>query len=227
MKNMKIYDEIRRICSLPDGVDLLGIAPLDRFLDLPDKKKPTAFLPGTNSVIVIGSQVFRTLTERLKANRKIGEVSFRDFYDAHVETVNNDLSQTGYRIARYLTNQGYDSINIGQDLTDYRTITGAFSFKYAAVQAGLGVIGKNGLLLTRSYGPRVRLSAVLTEATLRASPLITEDICEDCDICFKVCPSKALKKPEGKNRPNYDRFVCSAYYTANNGCGLCMSKCPR
>ena len=224
---MKLDKEIKRICYLPDGVDLLGIAPLHRFSDLPENKRPTAFLPEAKSVIVIASQVFRVLTERLKAKRKIGEISFRDFYDAHVETVNIDLSQTGYRIARYLTNQGFASINIGQDLTDYRTITGAFSFKHAAVQAGLGIIGKNGLILTKPYGPRVRLSAVLTEAELNPSPLIVDDICQDCDICYKVCPSKALKKPEGNNRPNYDRFVCSAYYTANIGCGLCMSKCPR
>lgn len=224
---MKTEEEIQRICRLPDGVDLFGVAPLKRFADLPEKKRPTAFLSEAKSVIVIASQVFRVLTERLKATRKTGEVSIRDFFEAHVETVNSDLNQTGYRIARFLTNQGFASINIGQDLTDYRTITGAFSFKHAAVAAGLGVIGKNGLLLTRQYGPRVRLSAVLTEAALDPSPLLTDDLCEDCDRCYKVCPSKALKKPEGTNRPNYDRFICSAYYTANNGCSLCMSKCPR
>ncbi len=224
---MNLNDKIREISDLPDGVDLIGVAPIERFLDLPEKNRPENFLPKAKSVIVIGSQLFEVLAKKLTVQKKIGEVSFRDFYNAHNETVINDLTQTGYRIARFLTNQGYPSINVGQDLTDYRTITGAFSFKYAAVQAGLGAIGKNGLLITDSYGPRVKLSAVITEAPLEGDTVVVDDLCGDCEICLKVCPSGALKEPVGKNWPNYDRFVCCSFYTANEGCGLCMSKCPR
>ena len=36
-----------------------------------------------------------------------------------------------------------------------------FSFKFAAVNAGLGWIGKNDVVITEKYGPRVRLSAIL------------------------------------------------------------------
>lgn len=38
-----------------------------------------------------------------------------------------------------------------------------FSFKFAAVNAGLGWIGKNDVVITQKYGPRVRLSAVLID----------------------------------------------------------------
>lgn len=224
---MDIKAKIRAICALPDGVDLVGVAPAERFADLPEDKKPAAFLPGVKSVIVIGSQLFQVLTQRLTAFRKIGEVSFRDFYNAHNETVIHDLNQTGYRLARFLTNQGYPSINIGQDLTDYRTITSAFSFKYAALQAGLGGIGKNGLLITPAHGPRVKLSAVLTEAPLEGDPLLNDDVCGECSICIKVCPSGALKEPLEDNKPNHDRFICCSFFTANQGCGLCLAKCPR
>jgi len=224
---MSLNSELREICALPDGVDIIGVAPSERFLDLPENKRPTNFLPKAKSVIVIGSQLFEVLTKRLTAHQKIGEVSYRDFYNAHNETVINDLKQTGYRLARFLTNKGYASINIGQDLTDYRTITGAFSFKYAAVQAGLGIIGKNGLVLTPAYGPRIKLSVVISEAPLEGDNIAVEDLCDDCEICIKVCPSGALKEPVGDSRPNYDRFVCCSFYTANEGCGLCMGKCPR
>lgn len=224
---MDLSSRTKEICTLPDGVDLFGVAPLERFSELPENKRPTKFLPDAKSVIVIGSQLFEILTKRLTVQRKIGEISFRDFYNAHNETVTVDLKQTGYRLARFLTNEGYPSINVGQDLTDYRTITGAFSFKYAAVAAGLGAIGKNGLLLTPKYGPKVKLSVVLTEAELEGDAVFDEDLCGDCETCIKVCPSGALKVPEGDVRPNYDRFVCCSFYTANEGCGLCMSKCPR
>lgn len=224
---MDLNTGIKEICALHDGVDLVGVAPVERFSSLPEANRPSAFLPEARSVIVLGSQLFEVLTRKLTARGKVGGVTPRDFFNAHNETVGRDLVQTAYRLARFLTNQGYPSINVGQDLTDYRTIISVFPFKFAAVQAGLGTLGKNGLLLTPEYGPRVKLSAVLTEAPLAADSVIGKDMCGDCDICFKVCPSGALKEPTAEKRPNYDRFACCAFYTANEGCGLCMSKCPR
>ena len=224
---MEVRDKVIDICAQSNGVDLVGIAPVERFNDLLENSRPTAYLPSTKSVVVLGSQVFEVLTKRLTAQKKVGEVSFRDFYDAHNETVVHDLTQTAYRVARYLTNQGFASMNIGQDLSDYRTITGPFSFKFAAIQAGLGVLGKSGLLITPEYGPRIKLSAVLTEADLAGDPLNTDDVCGDCDICIKVCPSGALKPPDLGKIPNHDRFVCNSFYTANEGCGMCLAKCPR
>ena len=167
------------------------------------------------------------LSEKLTAQKKIGEVSYRDFYNAHNQTVDIDLTQTGYRIARYLTNNGYQSINVGQDLTDYRYISSAFSFKYAAVQAGLGTIGENGLLISRVYGARLRLTAIITEAPLEANELTTDLPCENCNVCIKICPSGAIQEPEKGQQTNHNRFICCSFYTANEGCGLCMSRCPR
>lgn len=224
---MDILKNIQEICELPNGVDLMGVTPVERFNDLPEDYQPTAFLPSAKSVVVLGSQVFKVLTRKLTAHRKFGEVSFRDFYDAHNEAVVHDLTQTSYRVARYLTNQGHASVNVGQDLTDYRTIQGSFSFTHAAIQAGMGVLGKNGLLITPQYGPRIKLSAVLTEAPLKANDLMNNDVCGDCDICIKVCPSGALKTPVQDRTPNFDRFVCNSFYTANGGCGMCLAKCPR
>jgi len=224
---MNFKKNIEDICTRLDGVDLFGVAPIERFLDLPENKRPTNLLPDAKSVIVLASQVFKILTDKLSVSNKVGEISYRDIYNAHNETVINDLRQTGYRVARYLTNKGFTSINLGQDLTDYRTISSIFSFKYAAVAAGLGVIGKNGLLITPIYGPRIKLTAVITEAHIEPDAVNAEDPCQDCNICIKVCPSGALKEPEQDQRVNHNRFVCNSYYTASGGCGLCMSRCPR
>lgn len=224
---MNLKDKIEEITSLPDGVDIFGVASCDSFLELPEKKRPDYLFPGAKSVVVLGSQTFKVLAQRLTAHKKVGEVSYRDFYEAHNDTVVRDLTQTAYRIARYLTNQGYPSINVGQDLTDYRSISGAFSFKYAAIQAGLGTIGKNGLLISPNYGARLKLTAIITEAPLESDALLAETPCRDCSICIQACPSGALKEPAADQQVNHDRFVCSSFYTANEGCGLCMSRCPR
>lgn len=68
-----------------------------------------------------------------------------------------------------------------------------FSFKYAAVNAGLGWIGKNDVLITEKYGPRVRLSAVLVDYPFETGRKITESRCASCNRCVDICPHKALK----------------------------------
>lgn len=112
-----------------------------------------------------------------------------------------------------------------------------FSFKYAAVNAGLGWIGKNDVLITEKYGPRVRLSAVLVDYPFETGRKITESGCGSCNRCVDICPHKALK---GLNwdinalRNNLiDYHLCnqkrSAYiekHGRKNACGLCMVVCP-
>jgi epoxyqueuosine reductase QueG len=68
-----------------------------------------------------------------------------------------------------------------------------FSFKYAAVNAGLGWIGKNDVLITEKYGPRIRLSAVLIDYEFPFGQRKTESRCpESCSKCVDICPHKAL-----------------------------------
>lgn len=112
-----------------------------------------------------------------------------------------------------------------------------FSSKYAAVNAGLGWIGKNDVLITEKYGPRVRLSAVLVDYPFETGRKITESRCASCNRCVDICPHKALK---GLNwdinalRNNLiDYHLCnqkrSAYiekHGRKNACGLCMVVCP-
>lgn len=222
-----LKDECRELCLSPIGVDLFGVAPVERFADQPQGHRPETFLAGAKSVVVLGSQLFRVLTDQLSVKRGVGEFSFRDICDAHSEAVINDLRQSAYRLARFLTNRGFASINLDQKLTDGRTLTGAFSFKGAAVAAGLGAIGKNSLLLTPSYGPRLRLAVVITQAEIEADPMLPQGICGNCRVCIQVCPSAALKDPEPGQAWNHDRFVCVNYNSASKGCGLCVARCPR
>ena len=66
--------------------------------------------------------------------------------------------------------------------------------KDAAILAGLGVMGRNNLLITPRFGPRVRLKAVLIDLPLPGSgPLVGFDPCEGCEApCLAVCPQDAF-----------------------------------
>ncbi len=120
---------------------------------------------------------------------------------------------------------------------DEEELKAVFSFKYAAVNAGLGWIGKNDVLITEEYGPRVRLSAVLIDYPFEYGNKITESQCGSCTKCVDICPHKALT---GANWDIHtlrsdliDYHLCnqkrSAYIESHgrkNACGLCMIVCP-
>lgn len=106
-----------------------------------------------------------------------------------------------------------------------------------AKDAGLGEIGRMGLLMTPRLGPRVRLAVVTTDL-----PLLTDrptfdpaviDFCNQCKKCAAVCPSQAI--PSGKReiysddtyRWKLDSEQCFTYWTkAGTDCGRCMAVCP-
>ncbi len=96
----------------------------------------------------------------------------------------------------------------------YSTDEGGIYFKDAAVLAGLGCIGKNNLLITPEYGPRVRLRGMLLEAELETTGPLDYDPCKDCpEHCRKACPQEAFNSavslPQGiqvLNPPARDAF---------------------
>ena len=77
----------------------------------------------------------------------------------------------------------------------YYIVQGGIFLKDAAVMAGLGCIGKNTMLVTPGYGPRVRLRAALLKIRLPATGPIDFDPGPACDMpCREVCPQKAFEK---------------------------------
>jgi len=76
----------------------------------------------------------------------------------------------------------------------YHAIHRGVYLKDAAILAGLGVMGKNNLLITPQYGPRVRLRALLFDQLLESTgPLDGFTPCEGCDVrCMQACPWEAL-----------------------------------
>jgi epoxyqueuosine reductase len=71
---------------------------------------------------------------------------------------------------------------------------GGIFLKDAAVMAGLGCIGKNNLVITPGYGPRLRFRALLLDREAEATGPLEFNPCEDCNQpCRKACPIKAFQ----------------------------------
>lgn len=77
----------------------------------------------------------------------------------------------------------------------YHIEHGGIFLKDTAVMGGLGCIGKNNMLVTPEYGPRVRLRVMLADEVLPYTDPIDFDPCDDCSMpCRNVCPKKAFQK---------------------------------
>lgn len=75
----------------------------------------------------------------------------------------------------------------------YNVESGGVFMKDAAVLAGLGCIGKNNILVTPEFGPRVRLRVLLLAKDLPSTGVVDFDPCADCaEPCRRVCPQEAF-----------------------------------
>ena len=72
---------------------------------------------------------------------------------------------------------------------------GGIFLKDAAVMAGLGCMGKNNLVITPGYGPRIRFRALLLDREADATGPLEFNPCEGCSQpCRKACPVQAFQK---------------------------------
>lgn len=103
-----------------------------------------------------------------------------------------------------------------------------------AVEAGLGWIGRHGLLITPEFGPRQRISAIFFSASNHLSPTVNEhswieEFCDRCGKCIKSCPSGAImEKPiihEGGRKTQIVREKCLPVFVHQQGCTICVKQC--
>lgn len=105
-----------------------------------------------------------------------------------------------------------------------------------AKDAGLGEIGRMGLLMTPKLGPRVRIAVVTTNMPLKINKKTSDpsviDFCLKCKKCADVCPSNAIQYEEpgivdGIKRWKINQEACFTVWTKfGTDCGRCMAVCP-
>jgi len=110
----------------------------------------------------------------------------------------DDRESPGCRTLKDILNNMTDWVrqefNITSYALPYHLERGGIFVKDSGVLAGLGSIGKNNLLVTPEYGPRVRVWALLFDAALRPTGPVIYDPCDGCDEpCRKACPRNAFK----------------------------------
>lgn len=137
-------------------------------------------------------------------------------------------------LAEFIRNLGYVAVPDGNDA--------ALSIPLA-IDAGLGQLGRNGLLITPEHGPRVRLCKVLTDLPLVPDGPVdfgVTDFCKGCRLCAEACEVDAISSElepswepacrsssPGTLKWYIDGERCYEYWCDNGmDCSTCIAVCP-
>ncbi|MBV1694095.1 MAG: 4Fe-4S dicluster domain-containing protein [Hyphomicrobiales bacterium] len=212
------------------GADLAGITDFDdRWLyaarvDVRDFSDAPHDLPeGLTSVIVLGHAMDRALVQTYPS-ALAGAATGREY--SHEAAI-------VMQVAAYIRNLGYEAVASMNDTALVIPL---------AVKAGLGEYGRNQLVITPQFGPRVRFSKIFTNLPLvHDAPrrLGIEEVCDVCTRCAAACPVKALPfgAPEatpvsassirGVRKWTSDAGKCFGYWAKiASDCAICLRVCP-
>lgn len=171
------------------GADLVGIASAASLED--DPHPPSGVLKGARSLVVMARRF-------MYGGVRLREATARTHHYA-TELGLTELEDAALKMTFYLEDAGHPSLMVpasaSRSKQEDMAGEGPLSLPHAAVEAGLGTLGLNGMLLTRKFGPRVILTVVLTYADLEPDQRMTQALClgEECGRCLLTCPGDAIR----------------------------------
>lgn len=221
----KITNTIKAVAK-SFGASMVGIAPYDeKWVYTEDRAETPIDIP-----------------EGMTAAIAIGAVMDSDTISTSPSMTQGFASGMGYSqmafivssLAEFIRGLGYRAIPMGNDT--------ALSIPIA-VDAGLGQVGRNGLLTTKEHGARVRLCKVFTDLPLKFDKKVDfglTDYCRRCKRCAEACENDAISFD---NEPSFKTFTrsnnkgiyrwtvnvdkCYEFWVDNGGeCSTCIAVCP-
>ncbi|MDY0258019.1 hypothetical protein [Gudongella oleilytica] len=221
---MKLTSGELKEYALSVGAMGCGIASIDRFVDAPDGFSPTDVYSKCKSVVVM----FRQMpTGAILAENPIP-------YTHAAYQMYEELDRLSMDMLRFCQSKGVNGVIIPADVPylhwdeEKKHGQGILSLKHAAVQAGLGMMGRSTIFINREYGNMVYLGAILIDEELEQDPLCEDFSCPpNCNICRENCPQQAI------GEMSVDQKLCRehSFFKAGRGwdlynCNICRRLCP-
>ena len=229
----KMSHKVKRVARW-FGADLVGICELNRlwiYSHWGDHNAKLSQMAEPGDPLEIPEQYRYAVVIALEMD--YGDVQRSPAVAPSVDLGYSEMAFVATSVAEFIRFLGYHAIPSGNDT--------ALSIPLA-VDAGLGELGRNGILITKEYGPRVRLCKVLTDLPLKADDPIdigVQDLCEKCDKCARYCPAQAIMHGERTDQPRnicnnsgvlkwpIDAERCVGWWSRNGtGCTNCIRVCP-
>lgn len=200
------------------GADICGIAPVERFNNAPEGFHPKDIFSDCKSVVVFAKRA--PTAAMLSGNRVV--------YTHITTSTFTELDRISLNTCCYLDKLGVGAAMIpADDPSEYwdeekKQGRGILSLKHAGELAGIGVIGKNTLLVNKDLGNMMYLGAFLMDQETEYDPMITESYCSDkCRICIQNCPMKAL------DGITVDQALCRKHVITKNSRGFSLYNCTK
>ena len=230
-----------RHAALFFGASLAGVAELNPLWLYADRFAPTREDRERTIPVVYGGDRFGQEEDAWyipESMKWVVVLAFEEDYHA--------LANSPGRLASAATGNGYSRMAVtSSQLADFLRGLGYRAFPAGngvgpsipmAMDAGLGQLGRMGLLVTPKYGPRVRLAKVITDMPLVPDAPIdfgVTEFCEACMLCAEDCPSESVTRGsmtwEGRS-PSHNPGALK-WYTEVEGCydfnGFSCSNCKR
>ncbi len=179
------------------GFDLVGVAACHRLeAAAPLASRPSAVSGQMRSVVVVGKRILGGLM----AARHLGT---KQFWGGRAL---KRLDEMACRLADWIERRGGAAMVVSSLAMDCagrgpEDVTpagqGSLLLRLAAVDAGLGTLGLNTMLLTPEFGPRVHLGGVLTDQVLEPGTPLGGELClglAECGRCAAICPEDAIPR---------------------------------
>lgn len=221
------------------GADLVGITSLnEKWVYKKDLIKPFVFKDNdksyeTETEFVISKKINSAIVLGFAMNAELKEESPKVKASAASSLGYSRAAIAVVALSEYIRSLGYRAIPCVNDT--------ALSIPLA-IDAGLGQIGRNGILITPEFGPSVRLAKVLTDMPLKFDCPIdfgVVDFCQNCLLCAKECPSQSISYGDRTFEPacvNNNGGVkkwyingesCLKFWQKNGtSCSNCINVCP-
>lgn len=143
--------------------------------------------------------------------------------------LNYRLDTAAFKVAQTLSSLGHRSLAIAaSQIVKRDPPAGHVSHRHLGAAAGIGWLGRSGLLVNPRYGARMRYVTVLTDAPFATGEPM-DFSCGSCTACVEVCPAAAIAKAPSK----FDLAACYAKlteftkisYVGQHICGVCIKAC--
>ncbi len=183
--------------ALSRGLDLFGVANIERFKDAPVRMHPASIFPEAKSVIVVGRRIVRGGWRGIEEGTYWPNYTYFD-YSGLLNTY--FLQMPLYETCCFIEDFGYEGVPVYSGVPEAQTPVEPLrpggvapdvwlAIRIAGVAAGVGEIGWSKVFLTKKFGPRQRLAAILTDLELEPDPLMEPNtICKLDMACVKGCP---------------------------------------
>jgi epoxyqueuosine reductase len=185
-----ITEKVRQLAKAED-VPVLGIGSCTAMENEPAGYRPSDLLPGARSMICFGLPIPRSVYEKSPYTTEMVWRTQNLLY--------RRLDTLSLALAQKAEEHGAGAVPVfgccPMAVNQRGRVVGYVNQLRMAELAGIGRIGRNGLLLHGPYGARLMLGAVLTTLelpVLRVPDVEHADCPAGCRICIDSCPVKAI-----------------------------------